>query len=567
MQIYALLSKAKMVLIINKLWRYELLHTKECLLLWSKIAIFTLFICISCSKTSLHPSLIVAEDLLWKNPDSCLTYLSNIDTLHYSSREKMVRALWMEHAKMKVNYGLEEDSTIAKIRDYFEGKKDSRYAGEANYIFGRNLLIRGQQTLSTYYLKQAEEWLSQTKNVRSQLFGAVYYSLALCSEDERLFAIANEYHQQAIPYFIDSKDSTYISCCYRDMARALETDSSKQLAYIDSALAYIGHKQHIAYRLEEEVIKYLFIQKKDTPLVWSHYHVLCDSFQIKRHASHLINHYLAHNKLDSAYTYLHIFETDTMNSVWSKEHFLYQKAQYQAAIGLKDSAIQTLQALHNWQTTEIENSAYIRAYMVEKRYDVEREQRGKEKIESRRKQTMIWLILIAVTACFIISTILIISHQRQIRQQQEKQQQEERNSFLEKELALKRKHLQQQLQQRIYVSSQLKKHLFKKKELDEASLRALSSTIIFLNREQETQLVNEFEQTYPHFLTELRQSHPKLTDGDCLYIALIALGCSTEDISILLNVSNQTIWNRKGTLRQHLGISENVDDWLHKFFT
>lgn len=76
----------------------------------------------------------------------------------------------------------------------------------------------------------------------------------------------------------------------------------------------------------------------------------------------------------------------------------------------------------------------------------------------------------------------------------------------------------------------------------------------------------EFDDAYDGLLSDLRTHYPDLTDIDVRYIALTCLHFDTADISLLLDLSKRTIYNRRQTLKQRLGLSsETLDVWLTSF--
>ena len=65
-------------------------------------------------------------------------------------------------------------------------------------------------------------------------------------------------------------------------------------------------------------------------------------------------------------------------------------------------------------------------------------------------------------------------------------------------------------------------------------------------------------------ITEKTKSNMYLKDiyKDRLYIELIVLGCDNEEISELVNVSAQSVRNRKMLLKQHVNANCNIEIWL-----
>lgn len=66
-----------------------------------------------------------------------------------------------------------------------------------------------------------------------------------------------------------------------------------------------------------------------------------------------------------------------------------------------------------------------------------------------------------------------------------------------------------------------------------------------------------------NLLGRLQADNPKLTDADMLYIVLTKMGMSSHDISLLMDSAEQTVWNRRQRLKEHLSSPiEDLDEWL-----
>lgn len=502
---------------------------------------------------------MTAEKLLWADADSCLSYLNCIDLSLMTKHDSCVCILLREHAALKVYSGLDTDSLLHTLKDYFEAEGDYRYAGEACYVIGRYLQDQQVLPLSMFYYKAAEELLTLAHSVPDQLAGAVYYGMGSCAEYERLFEIAIGYYRKALPYFIESNDSLYISCTYRDIAKLSTGSVEEDILILDSADNYLPQNAWLGYQLDLEINRKHFFFKEDPSQYIPLYQTLCDSLGVYQYSAILFQYYLDKTMLDSASYYLCISELDTANSTWSKESYLYNKACYQEALGSKDSAIAVLKNLHLWQTSEIEASAHTRAYMVEQRYDAERERADRIKAEADKHRAHLIIIIVCISALLLVSFLLIVLQ----RERMKKRQKEEHNRMLMEQLRLKQEHLQKQLKLRLNISSELKKQKSSGKKLTEASYNQLLSSVVFLNPCHWNNLMQEFDVAYAGLLTQLSNSY-SLSDVDRLYVVLIVLGCSTSEISELANVTLQSVSNRKQRLKQHVKANGNIEEWLNE---
>lgn len=527
----------------------------------SFLMIFAILAMCSCTKTDSPSYLQTAEDLLWKDPDSCLVFLDSLEQELLSEHDAHVFELMHEHANFKINHVLEDDNALFVLKEYFESINDYRHAGETNYIIGRNLVVHQNSPLGTFYLKAAEENLLEIKDAPSRILGLIYYSLGDCAEQDRLFEIANEYYKKALPLFIASGDSLYISCTYRDIAKTDTGFTAISLAQLDTALLMTPKSVGYEYSLQIEANKYLYFLRTDSITAIKDYHILCDSLNLYIYANNLTDYYLSKHDLEQAYHYLTLSALDTANSYWSLEHYLFNKATYLSEIGLKDSAIAVLQDLHLRQTEEIESSAFTRSYMVEQRYDAERERSAKLQAQAEKRQALLLLLLIAAALLIIIAGLLFLWWREVINKQHKKEQMQ----HIAEQMQLKQKYLQEKLQQRVAISAKLRKYDTKHEKFTEATYKRLISELVFLDPKQWEQLLRDYDQAYAGFLSHLTGMY-HLTETDQIYIALITLGCSVEDICLLTQTNPQSVWNRKSILKQHLQIEDitSIDDRLQE---
>lgn len=550
----------KMNDLCNKYQR-KLTHPITQIVCCAIFVILTVVLLPSCTHMK-NPQWTEIDDLLWNSPDSCLHCLEQMDYSTWNRHQQQIWVLKHEHARMKLNHGIEDDSVVIRLKEYFEGKKDYQHAGEACYLLGRNIAVENAP-LATYYLKRAEAAFDQCENGYPIMIGMTYYSLGMCEEDNRLFEVARNYYCKALPYM--QSNPYYAACAYRNIFRCSDETDSQVNSFIDSALLYARLTPYEDIIREIEIIKYDNLLQFDTSLIFENEKYLCDSLGYYVYANKLAEHYLNNNLLDSAQYYIDLLALDTANSVWSKEHYYYLQAQHLSAIGKKDSAIIVLQDLHNRQTAEIENSAYTRMYMVEQHYDAERERAGKEKAQLQRR--IAYLVVVILMVLMVLGAGVLI-----YRWQRERAQAlllAEQNKHLQDIILQKRKALHKQLLVRIEISKNFRKQMMAGNHLTAEQLEKVIQDTLYFDQEHWQAFAREFDDAYDNLLVRIAQTYQSVSVQDLQYIALVVTGCDTESISLILNLSNRTIWNRKHRIRQHLNLPQDtdLDEWLRNRIT
>lgn len=72
------------------------------------------------------------------------------------------------------------------------------------------------------------------------------------------------------------------------------------------------------------------------------------------------------------------------------------------------------------------------------------------------------------------------------------------------------------------------------------------------------EFLSNYDECNNHILNQLRRENPKLTDADMIYIVLSRMGKTPHEISLLLDTSDRTVWNRRQLLKDHLENGETV---------
>lgn len=467
-----------------------------------------------------------------------------------------------EHAYLKLLYGLSDDQQAQVLLSYFEDTNDFCHTGEAHYIVGANYYAHQNGELAVYHLKQAEELLLRSHEIPSTLLGMTYYQLGNVMEEARLFQIANDYFLKALTFLQDTSNPYYLAYLYRDLARSCTIEQKEEVkAYVDSAMHYAAWVQDMGLCRELEIILYENCLNQDTSLILRNQKYLCDSLRYYVYAEDIASYYIRKGQIDSALQYLNILAEDTAYHIWSKEHYWYHMAECLEANHAYAEAIATLSNLHQWQTNEIETSANERAYMVEQRYDAERERSRKQRAESQLHMT----IVIGVASILLLISFFFIVYFAWRNEKTKVTLRENEKLMLEQLIKNKRDALKAIFRTRADISKKLyKKDLITHKTWTPATVKKLLYQITMAEDSDWKSILHEFDLAYNQLLSRIKEAYPAITKGDQQYIVLSLLGCSPEDISVLMGTSNRTIWNRKQVVKRHLGLPQEVDldEWL-----
>lgn len=519
-----------------------------------------MFLQIACT-TSVRFSVDECDTLLWNNPDSCIVWLEQMDTMTMDERSVQLYHLKLQHAYFRT-VRPNDMARLASLADYFVDKGEPLFAGEAYSIIGRVHLFEDNTLDAVFYLKQAEQQLLQSQ-ANNPLLGIVYYYLGQCSENERLFEIALRYYQQALPYFKSAQNPLFLSSCYREIARCTD-DSCVQTAllHMDSAIAIVQEMlpNSIDVLTNMEVSRQIFILHADTTPVLPQLRWLSDSTGFVTSARILSEYYLKHGMPDSALRYIGVLEAHIGESYWFNEQYWVQKSGYLYATGAKDSAYLLMEQLHERQTHDIENSAHSRVYMVEQFYDAERERTNYLQEQTRTQRAYLILSLFLIIALLAGGWGLFLY----LRARNRMDILVMSNQHLLEQLSAKREALVKQLSIRVEIAKQIQKQEIAGEQPSSAQWQNMMNRSLSFTPAQWQTFATEFDAVFDNMLVRLQSQYASITQSDLQMVAMICLDCSTETIGILLDLSKQIIWNRKARIKHHLQLPPEVDlrEWL-----
>ncbi|MDQ6479974.1 tetratricopeptide repeat protein [Dyadobacter sp. LHD-138] len=227
-------------------------------------------------------------------------------------------------------------------------------------------------------------------------------------------------------------------------------------------------------------------------------------------------------------------------------------------------------------------------------YEIEKKDNEIEKLlHARKTDTLIAIATIVVIVLIILIASLIISRQRlKIRNEQKlhaqnKQVYQTQNQLMEAELKNKRleeENLKQELEIKTKELTSYTLHVIRKNQLLENLQGQLEALVKEEKRDQKKQIkqlseqisegLNDdqhweefrgiFEQVHQSFFDRLQQQSDSLTSNDLRLIALIKMNLTSQDISTLLGVSQDSLRVMRHRLRKKLNLpqGENLSTYI-----
>ena len=203
-----------------------------------------------------------------------------------------------------------------------------------------------------------------------------------------------------------------------------------------------------------------------------------------------------------------------------------------------------------------------RTYAVARQYDLERERQKTLRLTIEKQR--LYLALGGIVLLLLISLLwLLWERSKRLSREHEKELAQVQAAETARQLADRRATLKQILQQRVALAVRLKRQAnVLPKEIPAWVMNYIEENA-FTNDTNWQDFLHEFQGAYGDLLTRLHKQYPALTQQDDQYLALAILGLDNNEIAVLLNSSDRTIWNRRQKIKTRLGNSKlDLDTFL-----
>ncbi len=577
-------------MIISNLQSNLLLQTTKHTFLYLIVLFFATLCHISCTqepRQPQNPALQTIEQHIWQKETALgQVLLQEQDTNTYSQDDKNIYLLYAEHLNLLQQGSKYQPDQINDLSDYFQARKMYKEAGQAAFIRGRVHIIHNEEEQAMLSFKQAEEFAEKDTLTSASLLAELYYQIARCYRVEKLSIMAYAYCEKVLPLARQTHNYFLLSETYKLMAN-IQSDKRKIdkiptqtiAALYDSAIHYYNLTPN-RHRGNYHVISYNRAELlADTTAMILHSRYLVDSIGFLPNAIILTGHYLRQHQPDSARYYLTKFAPDTLsdrrNTRWSKEQFAYYNAYCLLQEQHEREAAVRFKQMYENLTHELAETEQTRTYQVSRQYDVEKEQRERLEVEVQKQGLMILLIVVGMSVCVLVLLFFIYKSYVQRKHDQLEAQnrlQEHRIEFLNSDIKTKQESMRRTLLRRIEFTRRTQLERMRTTEKDQNILEKLPQwaqtyfTEQLLNNEQTSQeLRDEFNMIYYHVLDLLQAEFPRLTKADQLMIVLIILRIPLPDVSLLLAMPKQSVWNRRNFLKERLSLdkSADLDTFIH----
>ena len=539
--------------------------------------LITLLLMAGCGRpaeTTLSAELQRAEDLMYPHPDSSLHILQAMTP----PKDELNHATWallMTQAKYKC-FVDQSDSLVNIAHDYFMKGDDAQRKALTLYHKAVLLKVKNEADKALPFYLQASEEVKLTEDYR--LAYLIYSHIGMVYAYRDLHNYSIPFCEKANEYALLSNDSYYIVESYNCIARtySAQRNYDKAVEFYDKAIE-IGkvhdEKKLVNSSIQEKIGIYIRQDKYEEAQKLVN---MLDLRMLSKAGYQVIGHlYQRINQVDSAYYYLN--RAVESNNIYTQQ--MAYKILFNLSKKQKDYKRNAEYTVKLWKINDSINKIDRNKALIEmqEKYD---QQRVKDEMAAKmtlQKQRILMGIGVAVLIlCFIAYRIRIRNKERITRLAEAEERIETLNHLLEEaqkepspdagqdDTFFKRILLQQLGIIRMVANTPTAQN--------QALLRRLAETG---NDEMPAEELIAWKDLYPiidrlydNFYTRLMERFGSvLTDKEVQTCCLLCAGFSTKEIAVITRQAVNTVYIRKSSSRQKMGMPEGSDivEWVKNF--
>lgn len=536
-----------------------------------------IILCISCDSGRNEVILSRSESLLETDPDSALSVLSSILYPEELSEKAYNRyALLKIQAEYKSYQDITSDSTILSVRDYYLEKKDYHNTALSSYYCGCYYKECGNKENAMRYFLEANEYAEKGDdfNLKGLIRNAIGVILLNQFDIERAvmnFKESASFYKQAGN--LKNELITYVQT--GDCFQYSEQPDSALFYYVKCL--HLVDKENLSQEqsLVRQNLGILYAQKGELTKAIQYLNEALEytsdyDNQIKIYLS-LLEFYSANNQDDLANVYRErlLLKKDSIKDIYVKANLLQ-------VLSVKEELLKNYPEALAYHKMYAENLLQVidinldkRLLELDKKYNYEKIRSHNIRLKLEKANILIGIVI--GTLLFIISILLLF-----------RRYMKRKNDILELEAKIVQLNIlaQKYNEKEKTFASYLLKHfdvlkkmtslkIYMKKDTshkDEFWIKKINEIIYGQDTLDWNVLYDVMNKLHNGFFNRLKELYPQLKEVEYRILCLTYSGFSTEEISIVLNLSIHTINTKRSAIRKSLGVAAftNLRDFLNE---
>lgn len=539
-------------------------------LLYISLLAVLLSAAISCSR-SVDKRLVLADTLMWTNPDSSLAILEaiNLDSLQ-GDENQAYYALLLTQAQFRVDYSIPSDSLINLAVEHYSDNHNREHYTRALLYKGAFYEVNDNYVEAIKWYKQAEDNADSTdyRNLAqiNMRMGMLYYNnYASNNLDLNKFKMAAHYYE-----ILRDKKMTMVALHYCGNVLRI-TDINVAKNYYDKALS-IARELKDSSEIYDIDINYslLFIQYS---LYSQAKKYIIDAYRLNNRFEENSNYYMlsliyANQKdLDSAKYFISLPDK-SQNTAY--DSLMMYKALREIALCEKDlSQYRKFDKQYYRISDSLEhNETKYKLHDSEQGFDADRIAAKGKKVNSLNKTIIILVALFLVFALITTSLFIVISRRKRKEQQQmiDELKEESFGNYeeLRSNLADFDNHFSKTMTEKLISLEEIMTGAYnpdqdsKSKEVEHKISPIADDDTKFWEG-----LYAYINIKHNGAMDRIANDYPQLSASDLNFIKLMCCGFSDAAIAVCRNYRNvASVRGRRRKIRDKMGIEGNLTDYV-----
>ncbi len=514
-----------------------------------------------------------ADSLMFSRPDSALILLNKLDEdrERLNAEDKARFALLMTQAESR-NYIVPENDSLINVAIRYYARHDSVNRLAWCYLYASDIYDQlGNDSLAINYIKKAYETAYGLQDSRLLMY--IHYFWGNMIEYIPPYEEAIEQLEKARNYAVLCNDTAKIVACLNEIGTSYMymkdfNHAEKKLYEALPFASYTGGLAPIYHKLA------LMDYKRDNyrKALYNINEAINSIPLLKNYGDSMVLYSLKGfvfakiGELDSAKMYLKKGFSDSSSNALGRyylgmSNIQAEQGHYEDALMYYRRYASNLDSMYNSMLDE-------KALEWQKRYDMLKLEGERDRLKIVNRDA--WLLVGGLLILVLFLTIFFMHKINRSRQTLMKIK-NARTAMINESISMvqnelnnllrdKEKHIDR-MTQRLYTLDRALSKAMAIKDMDNLG-RKLSIKNLMLTHEDMESIKMSVDASKNGFVENLTRRCPMLTDDDINLCCLIKLGLSRSDIAVLLNISDNTLKQRKGRLKSKLGISESLDEWI-----
>ena len=536
------------------------------------LSVFVIFVFYACQADYTKNAVILhAESLLNSSPDSSYSLLCSIQ--HPEKMTKADYAAWCYNytfSQYKLYKEITSDSLIQYSINYYSNNRNFKYSGTSWYLLGCIYRIQNKRKEAVLAFKKAEEILMSTNE--TDIKGLNYFNLGYVSMEDELYNLSLNYFKKSLKCFQQSRNIKYQAYAYREISNMYY-----QMRYpYNIILQNLNNALRLSEVAKDSVNYYDILVRKgklmyDRDFKHSKEYILkgYNYFPNQRpyFAAYLAYVYSKLNKPDSAKYYLQISLKDTINSPYKIIGYLAAEIISQNENDYKNAYFY-LNKAYLLRDSTFKKTIKSQIYRIDRQYNLNVKEKENAALQMTIRNIMILiavLVIVILSIVFVASIILNRTKLSNAQNEMEKERLEHENEIYRTVNIQKQEIILLKLNQNIANTLkfyELKKS-FKLTGKKEEFYEQLAKQSM-LTEDVWKQYIDDVNYLFDNRISQLKEKYD-LTKMDLIVIALMCLKVSLIDSCILLNMTRNTMYVRRKTIKKRLTLSIDIDldQWIN----